>query len=65
MENKGNSVKDYAGCGFTSLLGLLIFGGFCMFMFWLTMQCTGSKIWFIRKIMLKISFLPSDAALIL
>ena len=44
MENKGNSVKDYAGCGFTSVLGLLIFGGFCMFMFWLTMQCTGSKL---------------------
>ena len=43
MENKDNSAKDCIGCGFTSILGLLIFGGFCMFMFWLIMQCTGYK----------------------
>ena len=43
MEEKGISVKDYAGCGFTSILGLLVFGGFCMFMFWLVIQCTGYK----------------------
>jgi hypothetical protein len=44
MENKENSVKDYAGCGFTSLFGLLIIGGFGMFMFWLMMKCTGTEI---------------------
>ena len=44
MENNGNSVKDFVGCGFTSLLGLLIFGGFCVLMFWLTMQCSGTKL---------------------
>lgn len=43
MEKKGNSAKDYAGCGITSILGILVFGGFCMFMFWLCMQCTGYK----------------------
>lgn len=44
MEDNSNSVKDYVGCGLTSLIGLLIYGGFGMFMFWLCMQCTGSKL---------------------
>jgi hypothetical protein len=44
MEEKGNSAKDFVGCGFSSLLGLLIYGGGCMFMFWLCMQCTGYKL---------------------
>ena len=40
MEEK-TKVKDFIGCGFTSLIGLLVFGGFCVFMFWLCMQIFG------------------------
>ena len=39
-ENK-NSVKDYVGCAFTSLIGLAVIGGFCVFMFWVGMQIFG------------------------
>lgn len=45
MEKKEkDSVSDYIGCGFTTLIGFCIYGGICMFMFWLCMQCTGTKL---------------------
>lgn len=39
-----NTVKDAAGCGITTIIGLLIFGGFCMFMFWLCLKLSGSTL---------------------
>ena len=44
MEKKGDSLKDFLGCGLTSLLGLLLFGGFCVLMFWICLKLTGSTI---------------------
>lgn len=40
MEER-TKIKDIIGCGFTSLLGLALFGGFCMFMFWICMKIFG------------------------
>jgi hypothetical protein len=44
MEENRNQLRDSAGCGLTSLLGLLIFGGFCMFMFWVCMKLFGVEL---------------------
>ena len=43
MEKKDSNESIFAGV----LSGILIFAcfvGFCMFMFWLCMQCTGTKL---------------------
>ena len=43
MEEK-SKLKDYIGCGLSSLIGLTIFAAFSMLMFWLCMKCTGYHI---------------------
>lgn len=40
MEEK-DSMKDYAGCAFTSLIGYAIVGGILVLAFWLFTQCIG------------------------
>lgn len=44
MKETNNSVTDFIGCGFSSLIGLAIFTAISMFMFWVCMQCMGVKL---------------------
>ena len=42
-EKKENTAKDFIGCGFSSLLGLCIYGGIGLLLFWLCAQIFGWK----------------------
>ena len=41
--DKEHPIMDAIGCGFSSLIGLCIYGGISLLMFWLCVKCTGNN----------------------